>query len=176
MMFRKAAKDDLGDVAALYEKAHDEEEAGLIHTGWQRGVYPTAETVQAALDRDDLFVAEQDGRIIGAAVINQIQVDVYESGAWEYAAPDDRVMVLHTLFIDPAFQHRGIGRAFIDFYEKYAVSCGCAALRMDTNEINLGARALYKKLGYKEIGKVPTEFNGIRGVMLILLEKPCGEQ
>ena len=117
MMFRKAAKDDLGDVAALYEKAHDEEEAGLIHTGWQRGVYPTAETVQAALDRDELFVAEQDGRIIGAAVINQIQVDVYESGAWEYAAPDDRVMVLHTLFIDPAFQHRGIGRAFIDFYE-----------------------------------------------------------
>ena len=61
MMFRKAAKDDFGDVTALYEKAHDEEEAGLIHTGWQRGVYPTAETVRAALDRDDLFVAEQDG-------------------------------------------------------------------------------------------------------------------
>ena len=173
MDIRKAEQKDFEAVTALYERAHDAEETGLIHTGWQRGIYPTAETVRAALGRDDLFVAEEGGRIVGAAVINQLQVDVYESGAWEFAAPDDKVMVLHTLFIDPAFQHREIGRAFVEFYEKYAVSCGCAALRMDTNEINLGARAMYKKLGFREIGTVPTEFNGIKGVMLILLEKPC---
>ena len=29
----------------------------------------------------------------------------------------------------------------------------------------------YKKLGYKEIGIVPTEFNGIPDVQLVLLEK-----
>ena len=174
VIFRKAAQDDFKAVAALYEKAHDLEESGLIHTGWKRGLYPTADTVRDALKRDDLFVAEIDTRIVGAAVLNQLQVDVYESGAWEYAAPDDRVMVIHTLFIDPAYRHQGIGSAFIAFYEKYAAECGCTALRMDTNAINLEARALYKKLGYKEIGEVPTQFNGISGVMLILIEKPCG--
>lgn len=36
---------------------------------------------------------------------------------------------------------------------------------------NAVARGLYKKLGYKEIGIVPTEFNGIPDVQLVLLEK-----
>ena len=42
---------------------------------------------------------------------------------------------------------------------------------MDTNERNTAARAMYKKHGYEEIGTVPTVFNGIPGVNLILLEK-----
>ena len=37
-MYRKATWDDLEALTALYEKAHDAEEAGLITTGWQRGV------------------------------------------------------------------------------------------------------------------------------------------
>ena len=36
---------------------------------------------------------------------------------------------------------------------------------------NARARAMYKKLGYKEIGVIPTVFNGIEGVNLVLLEK-----
>ena len=42
---------------------------------------------------------------------------------------------------------------------------------MDTNAINRRARALYHKLGYREAGIVPTTFNGIPGVDLVLLEK-----
>ena len=44
-------------------------------------------------------------------------------------------------------------------------------LNQDTNENNKTARALYKKLGYKEISIVPCVFNGIEGVGLVLLEK-----
>lgn len=44
-------------------------------------------------------------------------------------------------------------------------------LRMDTNEQNIIARELYRKLGYLEAGIVPCEFNGIPGVNLVLLEK-----
>ena len=42
---------------------------------------------------------------------------------------------------------------------------------MDTNALNLPARRLYKHLGYREVGIVPTTFNGIPGVQLVLLEK-----
>ena len=47
-------------------------------------------------------------------------------------------------------------------------------LRIDTNARNVAARAMYKKLGYKEIGIVPTVFNGIPDVQLVLLEKYLG--
>lgn len=45
---------------------------------------------------------------------------------------------------------------------------------MDTNAVNKPARALYHKLGYKEAGVVPCNFNGIKDVMLVCLEKYLG--
>ena len=79
--------------------------------------------------------------------------------------------VLHTLVISPEASGRGLGKAFVRFYEDYALAHGCRELRMDTNERNAAARAMYRKLGYRETGIVPTVFNGIPDVRLVLLEK-----
>ena len=103
--------------------------------------------------------------------VNQLQVDVYEGAPWKHQVPDDRVCVLHTLVISPAARGKGYGRMFIRFYEDYALQHGCTELRIDTNERNLAARAMYSKYDYQEIDIVPTTFNGIAGVNLVLLEK-----
>ncbi len=125
------------------------------------------------LFRGDLFVElDESGRIVGSAIINQIQVkDAYVHGAWLRDSEDDDVMVLHTLAISPRASSRGWGKKFVAFYEEYAKKKGCHDLRMDTNERNLRARAMYRSLGYREIGCVPTVFNGIAGVNLVLIEK-----
>ena len=170
-MIRKATWSDLDAVEKLYNELHDAKEAGLIHVIWKRGVYPSRSTASSALERDDLFVLEEGGRIIGSAIINQIQYDFYANAPWKYKTPDDQVCVLHTLMISPAEFGKGYARAFLDFYEKYAREHGYPELRIDTNERNTAARAMYKKHGYEEIGTVPTVFNGISGVNLILLEK-----
>ena len=170
-LFRAAAASDLPAVAQIYAEIHDAEEAGTLTTGWLRGVYPTAATAEVALRRGDLFVLEAEGAVRGAAVINRLQVDVYAGAPWEHAAADDAVCVLHTLVISPAAVRRGFGRRFVGFYEDYARSLGCTELRIDTNARNAAARAMYAALGYKEIAVVPTVFNGIPGVQLVLLEK-----
>lgn len=170
-MIRKAVRADLDGVEALYLEIHDAEARGSITTGWLRDVYPVRTTAEAAIGRDDLFVMTEDGKLIGAAVINQIQVDVYEGAAWEYQASPDEVCVLHTLVISPAASGKGFGSAFVRYYEDYARTQDCMELRMDTNARNRAARCLYAKLGYREIGTVPTVFNGIPGVQLVLLEK-----
>lgn len=171
MHIRKALPDDICAVAEIYEDIHSQEEAGLASIGWVRGVYPTVKTAQAALDRCDLFVMEESGEIVGAAIINQNQCDGYETAAWHYPADDSEIMVLHTLVISPHASGRGYGQAFVDYYEEYALQRGCRYLRMDTNVINKRARAMYARLGYSEIGVIPTVFNGIEGVNLVLLEK-----
>lgn len=174
MIFRKANRDDLEAIAAIYEDIHTGEERGRSSIGWVRGVYPTKDTARQALERDDLFVGEWEGQVVGAAIINQIQVDVYEGAAWEHPAPAEQVMVLHTLVISPSCAGKGFGRAFVGFYERYALEQNCPYLRMDTNEKNARARRLYQTLGYREIGCVPCRFNGIEGVGLVLLEKKLG--
>ena len=169
--YRRATEEDICGVAAIYEKIHDAEEAGAVTIGWERGVYPVEETARAALKRNELFVYEEGGRILAAAIINKTQVDVYVKGNWRYEASDDEVMVLHTLVVDLDAGRGGMGSGFVKFYETYAGKCGCSVLRIDTNEKNSAARRMYGKLGYIESDMVPCVFNGIDGVNLVLLEK-----
>ena len=107
---RKAARADLDAVCRIYDQIHTAEERGEATIGWQRGVYPERETAEAALARGDLFVQEQNGEIVGTAILNQTQVDSYAGANWRYDAPDSEVMVLHTLVIDPEAKSRGLGR------------------------------------------------------------------
>jgi RimJ/RimL family protein N-acetyltransferase len=65
----------------------------------------------------------------------------------------------------------GLRRGFVEFYEQWAKEHGLPELRIDTNARNTATRKMYHKLGYKEIGIIPTTFNEIPGVDLVLLEK-----
>lgn len=171
MNIRKATKHDIVHVSNIYEEIHTEEEKERVVIGWIRGIYPTWLTAEAAFERGDLFVAEEANDIVGTAIINQRQDDAYQNANWTEEVPEEEVMVLHTLVISPQATGKGYGKQFIYYYEEYAYAHGCRYLRMDTNQKNAKARALYHKLGYKEIGIVPCEFNGIEGVQLVLLEK-----
>lgn len=171
LIYRKASMEDLDAVDLIYKHIHDAEEAGLVTIGWDRAIYPVRETAEAALERGDLYVCEKSGVIVATAIINQLQVDVYYGADWMYEADDEDVYVLHTLVVDPASAGMGIGKGFVAFYESQAREMNCSVLRMDTNEKNAAARKLYAGLGYREADIVPTVFNGISGVRLVLLEK-----
>lgn len=172
MEILRAKTTDIDSIKRIYENIHDEEERGLITTGWIRNVYPTEKTAEDALNRGDLFVMADEGKIVAVAIINQIQVNEYKYAMWKYDARDNEVMVLHCLAVDPFEKNKGFGRAFVEFYEEYAKQHGCAALRMDTNMLNTRARKLYQKLGYEEVGTIKCVFNGIPNVQLVCLEKP----
>ncbi len=171
MIFRKATFYDIDAIAKIYADTHTLEEQGLVTIGWVREIYPTRKTALDALSRGDLFVGTIGEKVVATAVINQIQVKEYYGADWEFPANDNEVMVLHALVISPKESGKGLGKEFVAFYEEYAKENGCHYLRMDTNEKNLRARTLYKKLGFSERGNIPCTFNGIEGVGLILLEK-----
>ena len=170
-MFRKASANDIDEITSLYMDVHTEEEAGRMSTGWIRSVYPTRKTVEDMVAADDLFVKEDNGKIVAVGRINQVQVDVYANVDWKYKASDEEVMVLHTLAVLPGEQGKGYATEFCQFYEDYSLENGCKYLRIDTNEKNKRALALYKRIGYREAGIVPCVFNGIEGVPLVCLEK-----
>ena len=170
-MIRKATLSDLDGIEKIYNALHDLEESGEGCTGWKRGIYPTRDTARASIEIGDMFVLEENGEILASGRINTEQVDVYSTVEWEIKANDDEVTVLHTLAVAPSAKGRGLGTEFVRFYEEYAFKTGRPVLRIDTNERNLPARSLYKKLGYREAEIVPCVFNGIAGVGLVCMEK-----
>lgn len=174
VVVRKAVQEDLDDVAKIYEHIHVEEERGAISTGWIKNIYPVRKTATDSFERNDLFVMQDEGKTVAAAIINKVQVPCYIEAAWKHRAEKNEVMVLHTLVVEPSEKRKGYGKSFVAFYEAYAEKNGCRELRMDTNAVNLNARAMYRKLGYEEIGIVSCEFNGIPNVRLVCLEKYIG--
>ena len=171
LKFRKALASDIENIEKIYLDIHTAEEEGLTQTGWKRGIYPVRKTAEMALGRDDLFVAEDGTDIVGAAIINKLQLDEYRGAPWQFAAEDTEVMVLHTLVISPKSFSKGYGKRFAEFYEEYALAQGCKTLRIDTNANNKRARQMYNKMGYREVCIVGCTFNGLEGIDLVLLEK-----
>lgn len=175
MRIRKADIRDIPAIAAIYEAIHDLEDRGALTVGWQRGVYPTADTARVAIGAGDLYVLEDEGRVRASARINREQMPAYARVNWRWPAPDETVLVMHTLTVDPALRGRGYARLFLDFYEQLAAETGCTVLRLDTNARNAVARGMYARRGYVESGIIPCEFNGIPGVALVCLEKAVGQ-
>ena len=176
MTFRSATMRDLDRIEEIYRRIHDREESGHTTIGWIRSIYPTRATAETAIRRGTMYVEESHGAVVAAAKIDQEQVPEYADAPWTVNAPADEVLVLHTLVVDPAESGKGCATAFVRFYEDCALQRGCRYLRMDTNERNAAARALYRKLGYSEIGIVPCVFNGIPGVQLLCLEKTLADR
>lgn len=164
---RKATYRDVAEIVKIYEAAAE----ATPPMGWVKRVYPTEEDASDALSQGTLYVMTDAERVAATAIINQKQVDVYGKCPWIYEAENGEVLVLHTLAVSPEFRGRGYGSAFVRFYEDEARRRCCKVLRMDTNAVNTPARALYKKLGYREAGIIPCTFNGIDSVELVCLEK-----
>lgn len=171
MIIRLATKNDISAVTEIYNMILSEEEKGNITCGWQRGIYPTKSTAEQAVERGDLYVQEENGKIVGSGILNSNCNDIYRAVSWNFPCKDEEALILHTLAVSPEHFNKGYGKKFFEFYENFARGKGYSVLRIDTQERNARARAIYKKLGYIETDIVLCDFCGLKKVRLVLLEK-----
>lgn len=171
MEIRKAKGEDIKEIGRIYSAIHDEIEAGRYNMKWQRDLYPTIAWAQERYEIGDLYVMEDDGEVVATAVINHNPLPEYFDGKWHQPQDYSKVLILHSLVVDPAKMKKGYGRAFVEYFEQMGIAAGCNRLRLDTQAMDMPARSLYHKLGYVEADFVPCQFKGIRDIDLVLIEK-----
>ncbi len=173
LTIRPAVPEDVLEVADLLEQVIEHlHRSGKNYPNWHHGKYPTPAVPAAAMARGDLYVAEQDGKIVGTVTINALQAPQYEGMPWRVAAEPEKVRVIHTLATRPAARGSGLSRRLLAYAEELACRQGAVAMRLDTFHQNEPARHIYEKSGYVHIGYVV--FSDIRpeGEPYAIYEKP----
>lgn len=171
MEFCLAASSHLDGVEAIYREILDYEEVHGSLTNWRRDVYPTRDTARRALEQGELYVALEEGQVAATAVLNRWQLPEYALIPWRFQAPEDQVMVIHTLCVPPSRSRRGLARGFVSFAEGLGRDMGCRVMRLDTYQGNAPAAALYPALGYRLAGSALFHFQNVIWETLLCFEK-----
>ena len=140
LTIRRAILDDAGGIAAIWEVITSEKRYSAVSRPF------TLEEERAYIaslsDREAIFVAELDGRIVGFQTIAQ----------WAGYTPSfDHVGEVGT-FVLPGYRGRGIGRALAKATLDFARQKGYEKLVIYVRATNHGAQAFYRSLGFVPIG------------------------
>jgi len=65
----------------------------------------------------------------------------------------------------PAHRRRGIARALVRWLEETALTAGTFVIGLELRAGNEGARALYRALGYRELGQIPGYYQGVESAI-----------
>ncbi len=114
-------------------------------------IYPGREILSKDIEKQEMHLAETDGRVAGIIVLNEDQSPEYATIEWSIPA---RALVVHRLTIEPAFERRGLATALMDFAEKTAAAEGYNCMRLDAFAENPAALILYENRGYRKAGEV----------------------
>jgi ribosomal protein S18 acetylase RimI-like enzyme len=147
-MIRTAKEQDIQAIADTYtELLCYEQEHGKV-SNWKLNVYPTIQVPAEKVPTQTMFVLEEQGQICASMVLNQEQAPEYREIGWAFPAPDEKVLVIHTLCVPPSRAKRGYGARMVCFAKQYAAEKGCSAIRLDTFAYNEPAKELYLKNGF----------------------------
>ena len=67
---------------------------------------------------------------------------------------------LDLLAVSRSFQRRGVGREMLRWLERTARVAGISIIHLEVRETNQGGRAFYRRLGYRQVGRVPGYYCG----------------
>ena len=149
-MIRKATPIDLHPIKLLTEAcAKSMQEKGIFQWNEQ---YPSRERLSLDIEREELFVLEEQGNIRGIIVLTPQMDEEYVPIEW--LTPGGNNLYVHRLATHPSVWGAGYGRILMDFAEKGAVEESYQSVRLDTFSQNQRNQKFYEKRGYRRLGNI----------------------
>lgn len=146
--YRLGKLEDIEAITVLIQEAIKEMEKHDIYQ-WDE-LYPTAEDFEADIRKGNLYVAEENEKIIALYVISGESDEAYNNAEWKY--PRETSLVLHRFCVSPGFQNKGIGKKVLNKIESQIKSMGYDSVRLDVFTKNPYAQKLYRNNGYEVRG------------------------
>jgi len=114
--------------------------------------YPSESTFLNDLKRNELYVKEIKGKVIGTIVISTLMDEEYVPVQW--LTPNGNSIYIHRLSVDPMYQGKGFAQELMDFGEAYSKSNGFVSVRLDTFSQNKRNQRFYEQRGYQKLDNI----------------------
>lgn len=148
-----ASDDDLVTLVALVNAITPDDPTSLDDIHWSDATYPSSAR----------FLAEVDGRAVGAATVGRIHVQAADyQDLWAYVA------------VDPGHRRRGIGSALLRRLSDHARAAGKAGLQLRVSETRPEALAFLERRGFLEDERSKTVRLDLAGASRPTVDMPAG--
>lgn len=114
--------------------------------------YPSVDAFENDVRRNELFVFDYNGKIIGGVVVSTDMDDEYKSIEWLTKSGNN--IYIHRLFVHPKFQGKGYAQQLMDFAEEFAQKNNYDSVRLDTFSQNERNQLFYEQRGYQRLGDI----------------------
>lgn len=128
--------------------------------------YPTPEHFSAAREAGTLFVAVEEGEILGGVILDETQAPEYGPLPW---TTPERALVIHKLALGQESMGRGVAAKLLHYAAATAQARGLTALRVDTYHKNRPMQRLLAKEGFSFVGAI--HFSGQQPGEYLCFEK-----
>ena len=147
MKNRKADTKDLTEIMNLISLCVRNMEEQGIHQ-WDE-IYPDEKTIISDIEKQELYLLEDEGVLCGIIVLNEYQEPQYKNIDWKYQG---KTLVVHRLAIEPSCQRKGYATMLMRFAYMLAKEEHYENIRLDAFINNPAAVRLYEKLEYRKAG------------------------
>ena len=117
---------------------------------WIYGEYPSESTIKQCIQNKHQYAFRENGKIIGAFVLNEDPAGKYENANIEFNRGE--YLVIHTLATDYDLYKKGIASKMIQFCINKAKNEGYKAMYVDIVPTNIPSKNLFIKNGFKYLG------------------------
>jgi len=141
-IIRTAADDERATIRELTLRSYAEYAEIMDPDSW-RGL---SQALRDALASDQLverIVAEDDGRLVGSAMLYPAETDAYGALASRAGAPEIRLVA-----VAPEARGRGIAKALVEECIRRARAQGASEVGLHTSRSMRAAMAMYANLGF----------------------------
>tara|TARA_S200000501_G_scaffold191116_1_gene179952 strand:- start:26691 stop:27191 length:501 start_codon:yes stop_codon:yes gene_type:complete len=114
--------------------------------------YPDKASFVNDIEKKELYVYHNNGRVVACISLCNKMDDVYESVNWKTINKNN--LYIHRLAVHPEFQRKGLGKSLMDFAENYAKDNKYISVRLDTFSENKRNLKFYESRGYHRLGKI----------------------
>ena len=147
MHFRKALKNDIEAIAALYAQAVAYFAQNNIDQ-WQNG-YPNAESAEADIAAENSYLLENEDGVTATAMFcigHEPTYDVIYDGSWLVNGP---YAFIHRVAVDSTYKGKGVVQILFNKFDLICKLKNIKSLRVDTHEQNRSMQRALTKNGFE---------------------------